>query len=181
MDIVWILGGDVRYLAIDAAPRYINVGLGSTPETPGMHPVVALLFGSEDLASLTPLFAYVRELGTEPEVYLWDLDKEEPEILVRFLVSLSDRAFLETVAGSAVANLFPGIQEIMGQFQLLIQSAGNADRAWAKEFLRTCLETPCAAVIIAEAFEHNQIEVRPTAVFVTEKVFEHEPPPIMPV
>lgn len=176
MELAWCMTETGHRLAIDAPPKFTNVGLGSLPGVQGMCPVISLMYELSDLKHLIPSFLYMKERGLSPEVYLWELEAEEPELMVRFLIPTPDRKVLGTLVGDLLANMTTEVSEEAEKFELLMASAGNADKVWTGRFLREFRRTNSAIVLITEAQEQDDCLVEPFAVFTTERVCGKKPP-----
>ncbi|HYD93109.1 MAG TPA: hypothetical protein VEB18_01475 [Candidatus Paceibacterota bacterium] len=178
MKLAWIVAAGVHRLVLDAPPAFTNVGLGSVPGLPRLYPTVTLAYRLLDLAQLTPCFTYMRDHTLSPEIYLWELESPDPELIVAFRIPMPGRQMLKKLIGPLMANLTTDAAEDV-PFEFLVQSAGNASNTWAHAFLETFQETKCAALLISETQEYHEESVMPTAGFVVDKVYTHPPPPLL--
>ncbi len=151
-----------------AQARYLRVGSGYLPRSRQSFVGIEVSYGLEELLPLSALFAAMDKRAAVPEVFVWDEEKIEPELLVLFRVSRPDAKLLETIAGR-VGRMLIGCTEIIATGE------ANIERESMRGFLRRFKENGGGIVSVTDSMATSDDDLDPVHLFMVTRVERRRP------
>lgn len=144
-------------------------------------PLLLVGYDLEQLSLLGPFFKRMEAKELHPSIYAWDLQKDEPEIVIRFEVNHPDSQLVHEIVGPPYKD---AVDAIASWDTLFTAAAANLNRKDMLRFLRMSDAVGAAAIYVIEDIDGDaptgtRTEVNPLHMFVTQLVRRNRPPPLL--
>lgn len=175
MQLTWLLEDDTIALIAINDPATMTVGMISLPQTERLlHAAVVMKYPLESFKGFMDFLKHAKDRKIVPDVYMWNLDSADANVLVKFSVPMSDLQALERING-APCGFNRNQRRRVKKFEARILGSGLADRLWAKRFFAKLEEVGCAVVCIAEDNGPNEEDFVNLSSFVVTSVHTKKP------
>lgn len=159
-------GGGVRcYLG--ACATFVRVGMLKFKDEVHTHPCIEVSYDLEALTPLSKLFHEMKKQMKNPEVYVWDEGKPEPEVAVIFRLQNPDLETVRIMGGK--------IGEMMQCSEVVATGEANTDQASLREFLAALSHEGQAALIVTDSTSTTDEDPATVSSFVITQI-RHEKP-----
>lgn len=111
-------------------------------------PALVLEYTLAELAVVTQLFAEMDRKNRRPVIYAWDLENDEPELLIEFRTTNPNRAKVSRIVGKRYSSI---LETTPRWHTLMTGVAANMPREDTLRFLEQFKVTQRAVILIFEA------------------------------
>lgn len=168
MKAIWILGGEKRVrLHVEAKAATIAVSSAEVPSNPTFFPIIAVTYPFEEYALVVKIANEMKLQGAAPRVYLWNMERLEPEVVVWFGIEKPTPAFLERLGVQPLDTL---TCEVVFTF-----AEANAFREQVGTFMKLFRELGFFLVAVAEEEPVETNLLQPTVQFLVEEIVHNKP------
>lgn len=140
--------GVICFLEICA--KRVTVATMYSAKLPHPLPFIAITYSLEDLAMVAPLTKAMHGRHILPEVYIWDEDKAEPEVLVRFHVDRPSWKLVRKALRFADQDALRQLAQNERLATMFTTAEANIDRSAVQGFLASFETANLAAITISE-------------------------------
>jgi hypothetical protein len=162
-----VVSGGVSRCYLVACATFVRVGEMEFKGKEGRYPCIEVAYDLETLAPLSKILGAMEKRTELPEVFVWDEEKPEPEILILFRTADTSPELLRAISGRA--------GELLECSEVLTTGEANVDKPDLKAFLVALRRNKCAALIVTDSSSTTDDDPQTISRFIITKVTHEKP------
>ncbi len=176
MKAMWALGAGVSRVYLEVQAATIAVAPASIVGREDIiFPMISITYPFEGYYLMKKLAHAMQKKGTLPKVYLWDMDKEEPEVAVWFGVERPKKQLLQELGLAGNTSPTDPLAQALPCVEVFTFAEANALKDQTGKFMDLFKKTETIVVSVAEEQPENENVVFPDVQFFVETVAHTKP------